>query len=202
MCVPLNSSLLFRNINFQVPHHQPNKLSMLFLPASNCLLPAWSLKGKFSRSGSGTTLRKCLVSFQYILSILLIAGTVTIYQQLSFMQNQDLGYNKDQMLVLKSPAVYDSTLLSRIQFFKDQLAKLPAINHTSYSSDIPGHVPSGRNGIRKENLNSEDDILVFQQSIDEDFLVTFNIPLVAGRSLTTTDGFSYNKPTQLLSMKS
>jgi len=160
--------------------------------------PAVVLKGKFSRSSSGTMLRQCLVSFQYVLSILLIAGTVTIYQQLSFMQSQDLGYNKDQMLVLKSPAVYDSTLMSRVQYFKDQLARLPAINHNSYSSDIPGHVLTGRNGIRKENQNSEDDLLVYQQSIDEDFLVTFDIPLAAGRSLTITDGFSYNKPTQIV----
>lgn len=159
--------------------------------------PALVLKGKFSRSSSGNMLRQCLVSFQYVLSILLIAGTVTIYQQLSFMQNQDLGYNKDQMLVLKSPAVYDSTLINRVKYFKDQLALLPAIDHTSYSSDIPGHVLTGRNGIRKENLSSEDDILVFQQSIDEDFLATFDIPLVAGRALTPTDGFSYNKPTQI-----
>jgi putative ABC transport system permease protein len=160
--------------------------------------PAQVLKGKFSRSSSGLMLRQCLVSFQYVLSILLIAGTVTIYQQLSFMQNQDLGYNKDQMLVLKSPAVYDSTLMSRVQYFKDQLSRLPAIKHTSYSSDIPGHVLGGRNGIRRENQNSADDVLAYQQSIDEDFLATFEIPLVTGRALTATDGFSYNQPTQIV----
>jgi len=143
-------------------------------------------------------LRQCLVSFQYVLSILLIAGTITIYQQLSFMQNQDLGYNKDQMLVLKSPAVYDSTIINRVQYFKDLLSRIPAIKHTSYSSDIPGHLPSGRNGIRRENQNSADDILAYQQSIDEDFLATFDIPLVAGRQLNATDLYVYNKPTQII----
>ena len=61
--------------------------------------PALVLKGKFSKSRSGTILRKTLVSFQYVLSIFLIAGAITIYQQMKFMQETDLGYNKEQMLM-------------------------------------------------------------------------------------------------------
>ncbi|HEX5170469.1 MAG TPA: ABC transporter permease, partial [Cyclobacteriaceae bacterium] len=160
--------------------------------------PSLVLKGKFSRSGPGTLLRKLLVSFQYVLSILLMAGTVTIYQQLSYMQNQDLGYNKDQMLVLKSPAVYDSTIASRVRYFKDRLSQVPAVHHTSSSSGIPGYFLTERNGIRRENQQSEDDILAYQQSIDEDFLETFDIPMLAGRALTLADAFTYNKPTQIV----
>lgn len=160
--------------------------------------PSSVLKGKFSNSGPGKSLRQSLVTFQYVLSILLIAGTVTIYQQLSFMQQQDLGYNKDQMLIVKSPAVFDSTIASRMSYFKDQLRSVPAIQSSSYSSGVPGHVLTERNGIRRESQRTDEETLAYQQSIDEDFLSTLDIGLIAGRRLTATDAFEYNKPVKII----
>ena len=153
--------------------------------------PAQVLKGKFYKSSSGIVLRRVLVSFQYVVSIVLIAGTIIIYRQLSYMQHQDLGYSKDQVLVLKSPAVYDSTLGSKIEYFKNRLSQLPGIGPIANSSGIPGQVLGDRNGMRKENQHQEDNILSFQQTIDDNFLKTFEIDLVAGRNLTNTDRFIF-----------
>lgn len=160
--------------------------------------PALVLKGKFSKSTSGNVLRQFLVSFQYVLSILLIAGTITIYRQLSFMQHQDLGYTRDQMLILRAPAVYDSTLAKKIDFFRNELSQVPSIHQMSYSSAIPGHVMIDRNGIRKAGLRPEDDVLAYQQFIGEDFLELYHIPMVAGRKLEGEDRFVYDKPTKVL----
>ena len=83
------------------------------------LYPAWLLssyrpsevlKGRFIGSGSGILLRKILVVFQVFVSVCLIAGALTVSKQIQFMQNKDLGYAKDQMLILKFPSIRDSTI--------------------------------------------------------------------------------------------
>jgi putative ABC transport system permease protein len=68
--------------------------------------PIVVLKGKFRSTGSGTLLRKFLVTFQFIASVFLIAGTFIVYKQMKFLKNQDLGFDMEQTLVLKGPSVY------------------------------------------------------------------------------------------------
>ena len=63
------------------------------------------LKGKFFGSRSGVVLRKALVGFQFAISVALIAGTIAVLKQVSFMREQELGYVKDQLFVLKTPGL-------------------------------------------------------------------------------------------------
>jgi putative ABC transport system permease protein len=160
--------------------------------------PAQVLKGKFSKSTTGEFLRKGLVSFQYAMSIFLIAGTITMYRQLAFMQNQDLGYNKDQILVLKTPAVFDSTILTHISWFKNSVKQLPQVNNMSASNGVPGRVLLWRNGVRKISHHKDANFNCYQQAVDEDFLATFGIKLVAGRKLNVGDQFVYDKETKIM----
>jgi putative ABC transport system permease protein len=160
--------------------------------------PAQVLKGKFYKSSSGQLLRKGLVSFQYALSIFLIAGTVAMYRQLSFMQKQDLGYANNQVLVLKTPAVFDSTILHHVAWFKTELGQLAAVRSSSASDGIPGRVLLSRNGARKINEAPAANFNCYQQSIDEDFLSTFQIKLLAGRDLNNKDQFIYDKEAAIL----
>ena len=67
--------------------------------------PVLVLKGRFQRSGKGLLLRRALVTFQFLLSILLVAASLIVYRQLQFMRNQDPGYSKDQLLMVKAPAL-------------------------------------------------------------------------------------------------
>jgi len=160
--------------------------------------PAQVLKGKFTKSSSGALLRKGLVSFQYAMSIFLIAGTITMYRQLSFMQNQDLGYSKDQILVVKTPAVFDSTILNHMAWFKNGLGQLPAVKNSSASDGVPGKVLLAHNGIRKIRETPEADFNCYQQSVDEDFLPTFGIKLLAGRALAVQDKFIYDQEVPMM----
>ncbi|HSF55464.1 MAG TPA: ABC transporter permease, partial [Algoriphagus sp.] len=82
--------------------------------------PVEVLKGKFKNSDSGVWLRKGMVITQFIASITLMVGTFTVYHQLSFMKNQDLGVNIDQTVVLRSPSVTDSTYTQKYQVFKQK----------------------------------------------------------------------------------
>jgi len=144
--------------------------------------PVTVLKGKFNTSGKGISLRKALVSFQFILSILLIAGTMIVYKQLSFMRNTPLGYDKDQLLVIKAPAVHDSTFDEKISYFRNTLLKNPQIHDVAFTSDIPGRTITGRNTVRKASDDKTHNFITNEVEIDENFLNTFGVNLAAGRN--------------------
>jgi putative ABC transport system permease protein len=144
--------------------------------------PVQVLKGKFYKSQTGIVIRRCMVSFQYVLSVFLIAGTITIYRQLTYMEKIDPGYAKDQILVLKSPAVYDSTAPARIEHFRNQLKQLPAVSDVSASTDIPGSPIVDRNSLRRPEQEEKDGFFTDIQGVDLDFVKTFGLELVAGRS--------------------
>jgi putative ABC transport system permease protein len=202
------SAVLYRNGLFSRPDSWLLAILILltgtiFVGAYPALLlssfnPAQVLKGKFYKSASGQWLRKGLVSFQYILSIFLIAGTITMYRQLSFMQKQDLGYSNDQLLVLKTPAVFDSTILNHVRGFKNGLSRLASAKKASISSGVPGKALLAHNGIRRVSQDQDANFNCYQQSIDEDFVATFGITLLAGRDFTDKDEFIYNQETSIL----
>ena len=153
--------------------------------------PAAVLKGKFVNSEKGILLRKSLVVVQFVLSLLLIAGSITVYSQLSFMQHQSLGYNKDQMLVLKAPAITDSTFGQKIKVFQAQLLQDPGIEAFAPSSEIPGKGVMDRNGIRKATEDKTHNYLTFISEVNEDFFTTYQMQLAVGRNLEINDSVNF-----------
>ncbi len=149
--------------------------------------PALVLKGQFHRSGKGIFLRKALVTFQFFLSILLIAGTLIVYQQLQFMRNQDPGYNKDQLLVVKAPALADSTFFNRVAFFKTELLKNSAIKGVAPTSEIPGQAMEANNGVRRSDQDPKENSYAYFLEMDKDFVPTYQLGLAAGTNLLRTD---------------
>jgi putative ABC transport system permease protein len=81
--------------------------------------PVVVLKGAFKNTSSGLLLRKSLIVVQFVISVVLIAGTIIVYQQVNYMRNQSIGANIDQTLVLKGPqTLADSLYQSVYQPFK------------------------------------------------------------------------------------
>jgi putative ABC transport system permease protein len=156
--------------------------------------PATVLKGKFHKSQSGIVLRQGLVSFQYVLSIFLIASTITIYQQLQYMEDSDPGYAKDQMLIVRSPSVYDSTISIRMHGFEHALEQVPTVASVSASDEIPGQSIGGRNTIRREDQNKDDAHLTYMVSVNEAYFQTYEVPLLAGRNFDESDDFFGDMP--------
>ena len=68
--------------------------------------PILILKGKFTTSGKGIVLRKALVIGQFAITVALIIGSFVVYKQIRFVNEQDLGFNMNQMLIVKGPAAY------------------------------------------------------------------------------------------------
>jgi len=155
--------------------------------------PVQVLKGKFSRSGKGIFLRKVLVSFQFVLSLLLIGGSVTVYRQLSFMRNQELGYNKDQVLVIKAPALFDSLYGNKINLFRTRLAANPAVNDVSVTSDIPGRSIIDRNSVRKAGDDASHNFIAYLMQVDDHFVSTLQLQLAAGRNFQPGDTTNTNR---------
>src|SRR5258706_941584 len=100
--------------------------------------PISVLKGKVMASAGGNYLRKGLVAFQFAASVMLISGSLTVYRQLSYMKNKDLGIDLDQTLVLKPPGVTDSLYERDFEAFKTEVLRIPGVRGVSASSGIPG----------------------------------------------------------------
>jgi putative ABC transport system permease protein len=122
-----------------------------------------------------------------MLSIILIAATIIITGQLSFMNRQDLGYKKEQMLIVRAPAVGDSTLAQRDRYFRTEMSRSSFVRNVAPSSDIPGRSIVSRNSIRKAADDQTHNFVVYQMGINERFLDTYGMEIAAGRNLRESD---------------
>lgn len=154
--------------------------------------PVQVLKGKYQQSSSGTMLRKALVVVQFSISLMLIAGTFIVYSQFSFMQNQEVGYDKEHTVVINAPMVVDSTINNQLSVFKDELIRYQEIHNISMTNDIPGKRIDWLNGVRRMNVTKEDGNQCYLMSVDHDFLPTYEMELLAGRNFKPEDITSYN----------
>lgn len=152
--------------------------------------PVTVLKGKFSGSASGNLLRKGLVTFQFLSSLILITGTYVVYQQMSYLQSQDLGVNIDQTLVIETPNFQsDSVYSTKDNIFKDRLLGESFISEVTTSTAVPGESPGwNAGGIR---LLSQTDAESNQYRVmggDDQFVDFYGLEIIAGRDFDKSFG--------------
>jgi putative ABC transport system permease protein len=151
------------------------------------LKPVTVLKGKLSSLGKGLLLRKSLVVFQFTLSVLLIIGTIIVYQQVHFMLNQDIGIKVDQVMVLDRPGRWDSARSTHnmlVQRFKDGIAGDPAIESIGMSDEKPGKEIRWPTNFRRINAASSANVPINTTLIDEGYIPTLGLHLLAGRNFS------------------
>ncbi|MDP9049071.1 MAG: ABC transporter permease, partial [Bacteroidota bacterium] len=155
-------------------------------------IPVKVLKGILKTGSGGISFRKVLVVIQFSISIILIVATTVVYRQLQYIQNKNLGFNKDHIITMN----YDRSLNQQYDSFKADLLKNPAIKDLGRSSRIP----SGR-------LLDDQDAKVLQGgsmqpikvdiknlTTDYGFIPTFGMQMAAGRNFSkafTTDTNNY-----------
>lgn len=153
--------------------------------------PLKTLKGRLLQSSSGgVSLRSGLVIIQFAMSVILIAGTYLMYRQVKYMQNQSLGFEGAQMLVIKTPT---DTLLKAdaLEVYKDDLLRQSFVENATVSSSVPGRQIRWGNGIGREKGKLLTGVGLI--SVDHEFLEAYDFTLVAGRNFSKaygTDGKS------------
>lgn len=136
--------------------------------------PAYVLKGSMATSKSGALLRNSLVVFQFTISIVLIAGTITVYKQLSYIQNKDLGFDKEQMLVLDNAFA----LGEKTKTFQHEVNALPGVITSGVGSTVPGGFYFGF----QFQLEGNDEVITTKgMNANEDFCQVLDLKLLEGR---------------------
>ena len=143
------------------------------------------LKGTMEKVGGGFSLRKALVVFQFVCSLVLIAGTFAVYRQIVFMRTQDKGLTMDQMLIINGPSVLDggrAKVRERLITLKNQLKEIPGVIKVATSGSIPGAGHNWGTGMRREGTQPEDGKDGKIVWIDPDFIDTYGITVLSGRN--------------------
>ncbi len=150
--------------------------------------PILVLKGKFSSSRKGILLRKALVIGQFAITISLIIGAFTVYKQMKFVNEQNLGMNISQMLIIRQPQLtsWDSTFIDRENTFLEELKQIPNVKGAAFSGRVPGD-ELGRNFNVRRIENPDDKFTFRNQTISKEYLELYGMKLIAGRHFITTD---------------
>ena len=148
--------------------------------------PVSALKNKISAaSAGGIPLRRMLVVAQFGISQLLIIGTVVAVRQMNFVNNADLGFNKDALLIMPGPS--DSVNLLKMQAFKAQLLQNPAVQSVSFISDAPSSDNNSATGFNFNNSTKDLGFPVFLKAGDADYFKTFGLKFAAGKGYDLGD---------------
>ncbi|MBS1932704.1 MAG: ABC transporter permease [Bacteroidetes bacterium] len=149
--------------------------------------PIAALKGKASdNKAGGFSLRRALVITQFSISQLLIIGTIIIASQMNFSKYSDLGFDKENIVMVTVP-LNDSIGNLKMKELVNDLKEIPSVKNVSLCMEAPGADHSNMDGIRYDNRAKDELWGVNGKTIDANYLATFNLKLVAGRNIYPSD---------------
>lgn len=140
----------------------------------------FSVKGKMASPKSGSFLRKSLLIVQFTLMIIVFIGALSVSRQVFFIFNKDLGYNKEQLLVVTAfPKQWDSTGILRMERIKQQLFQIPAVKDASLTFEVPDRKPPSTISLLPVN-GSNNALSIPTINVDEDYAATCGMKMVDG----------------------
>ncbi len=156
-------------------------------------IPAKVLKGSLNHAG-GSGVRNVLVIFQFVISVFLIVSTLVVYQQVNYIRHKDLGFQKDQILILDDIRAAGN----QVESLREEIKRLSQVENVSLSNYLP--TPSARGGttyflegaIGKDEFKSENAIIIEEWMIDDAYVPTLNLEIIAGRNLDKKFGSDSN----------
>jgi len=146
--------------------------------------PIFALKGNATTRNGTTALRNILVIIQFSISIIIIAGTMVIYWQFRYMTNKDLGFDKEQLVVLERL----HPLKGQIQVFQDELCNHASILSATNSTCFLGSTNNNSTYAIKGRPTDESSML-FVYNTDEDFMETYRFELATPDSRFLSSDF-------------
>lgn len=141
-------------------------------------IPVKVLKGNSDIGGKSGVVRSFLVVFQFSISVFLIVSTLVVFKQLKYIQNKELGYDKERVIIINDVFA----LGNQVQSFKNEVQQLSQVQDVSLSSFVP--TPSSRNGtsfFQEGSSNQEDAIQMQRWSVDYNYINTLGLEIVEGR---------------------
>jgi len=143
------------------------------------LQPVQALRGEFRSNRRTIGLRHFLVTFQFIITVVLIVSTLTIHNQMGFIQKKNLGFNKD--FVVNVPSLTED-LKEKDEYIKSELYKNSGINKVTVSTFSPGSFPN--QSVTWEGKKDNEELMMAWYAVDHDFIKTFEIEILEGRDFS------------------
>lgn len=144
--------------------------------------PIKVLKGAFKNTGSGLWLRKSLIVFQFVISVFLIVGTFIIQSQLHYIQSKKLGYDRDHVLVLP----LDAKIQANMTALKTNFTANSNVRSVTRAVNPPTNIVGGYN-MHRPGMPEGEQIMVTANPVDEDFVKTMGLQIIAGTDMTAQD---------------
>lgn len=153
--------------------------------------PIAVLKGKFKNSVQGIIFRKSLVTAQFIISIVLLIGTLVTFRQASFLMKKNMGIDYSSSLIIKAPLTTDNpeTRIQKLLLFKDKSLELPEVKDFTFSSDIPGQEINNFFSGRRKGFDDNDNKAYFSIGVDNQFIDFYKVKILAGRNFHKDEAF-------------
>jgi len=145
--------------------------------------PLSLLKGQKANDSVTSNLRKGLVFAQFAISTIMIICTVVVYEQVRFLNNSNLGFRKDQMVVID---INTGSARRNMASIKNEMAKISGVKSVSATSRVPGEWKTYRKVKVYPNSKIEAEKESYYFAADENFMETFNVKLLSGRNFEKT----------------
>lgn len=143
--------------------------------------PLSVMQGKLKSGKGSIRFRWSLVVFQFVIAFVLVCCTLVIYSQMNFTRSKDLGFNRDNLLIV---TLRGSEIRKNMKTFKDELDKIPGIVNYTLTSDRPGISTSWYSSNVYEGREEEDHPIYATVSIDENYVETIGLQIILGRNFS------------------
>lgn len=151
--------------------------------------PVNILKSSALRVSGANTLRKSLVVFQFSLAILLIIGTIIVYEQIQFIKNKNIGFDKENLIIMN----LNGDVYKHLDSFQERLKQSEGIMSVASTGDIPIEIDGSSGDLSWPEKAPDQGVSISATWVGYDYIKTIGVPLLAGRdfSKTMADSTSY-----------
>ena len=147
--------------------------------------PVTVLKGKLRSGAKNGFLRSSMVVFQFCASIIMIIATTVVYNQLQYIQNKKVGFNKENVIILHDTYILDK----QIETFKNEVVSNPNIISGTISGYLPVESSRNNNGTFRDNRTDDEKMTPMQSwSVDYDYIKTMGMQIIEGRNFSKDFG--------------
>ncbi len=143
--------------------------------------PLSTMKSGLEKGNRGFGVRRMMVIFQFFISSVLIAGTIVVLEQTNYLKNKDLGFDKENIIAIK---MVDRMAQDNYQVLKDEIVQESSVVSVALSSTMMGTSNFYGFQTRPEGIEGTNDYTLKTLGVDEDFLSTYNLRLLAGRDFS------------------